>query len=62
MDCLQIDWANVAREDTFVRDEFYESIQAPKWIDFTAPLGPVDDNEWFSANAFGKPYPPSYFT
>jgi hypothetical protein len=54
MDCLQIDWADVAREDAFVRDEFYESIQAPKWIDFTAPLEPVDDHEWFGGNASGK--------
>ena len=53
MDCLQIDWGNVMADCTFERDEFYESIQAPKWIDFTAPLAPVDDDEWFCGSASG---------
>lgn len=45
MECLQIDWKNI--DDTFEKDEFYENIQAPKWIDFTIPLQPVDDHAWF---------------
>ncbi|MCO5583709.1 hypothetical protein L7F22_037623 [Adiantum nelumboides] len=49
MECLQIDWKNL--DHTFERDDFYESIQAPKWIDFTAPLQHVDDHEWFCGKA-----------
>ena len=49
MDCLQIDWDNI--DHTFVRDEFYENIQAPKWIDFNAPFQPIDDFEWFCAKS-----------
>eukprot|EP00250_Pteridium_aquilinum_P020510 c24840_g1_i1 orf=472-2889(+) len=45
MECLQIDWKNI--DATYEKDEFYESIQAPKWIDFTVPLQPVDDHAWF---------------
>eukprot|EP00250_Pteridium_aquilinum_P020511 c24840_g2_i1 orf=728-3208(+) len=49
MECLQFDWKNI--DDTFERDEFYENIQAPKWIDFTAPVAPADDHEWFCGKA-----------
>ncbi|KAH7437411.1 hypothetical protein KP509_05G069800 [Ceratopteris richardii] len=31
----------------FVKDDFYESIEAPMWIDFDSPEEPVDDEEWF---------------
>ncbi|MCO5609539.1 hypothetical protein L7F22_063768 [Adiantum nelumboides] len=35
----------------FVKDDFYESIQAPKWRDFDLPEEPVDDHEWFCRRA-----------
>ncbi|KAI5055914.1 hypothetical protein GOP47_0029435 [Adiantum capillus-veneris] len=35
----------------FVKDEFYEGIQAPKWMDFDLPEEPVDDHEWFCRRA-----------
>ena len=40
--------------DTFLKDEFYENIQAPKWIDFDLPEAPVDDHEWFCKRAGKK--------
>ncbi|GLJ14137.1 hypothetical protein SUGI_0226900 [Cryptomeria japonica] len=39
---------------TFVKEEFYESIQAPRWIDFTLPVPQeplIDDNAWFCVRA-----------
>lgn len=35
----------------FVKDEFYESFEAPKFHDFTAPEEPIDPDAWFSAKA-----------
>ncbi|MCO5558840.1 hypothetical protein L7F22_012428 [Adiantum nelumboides] len=45
MDCLPLDWKCI--DGSFEKDDFYETIQAPKWIDFTAPVQPVDDHAWF---------------
>ncbi|XP_057849576.1 uncharacterized protein LOC131060387 isoform X1 [Cryptomeria japonica] len=45
MDVLNIDWKNI--DSRFVRDEFYENIRAPKWLDFLALEEPVDDDAWF---------------
>ncbi|KAH9314235.1 hypothetical protein KI387_022862 [Taxus chinensis] len=39
---------------SFCKEEFYESIQAPKWIDFTLPRPQepdTDDNVWFCIRA-----------
>ncbi|KAH7446025.1 hypothetical protein KP509_01G033400 [Ceratopteris richardii] len=49
MECFRIDWKNI--DTRYEREEFYENIQAPKWIDFSAPLQPVDDHEWFCIKA-----------
>jgi hypothetical protein len=35
----------------FVKDEFYESFEAPKFHDFTTPEEPIDPDAWFSAKA-----------
>ncbi|ERN11772.1 uncharacterized protein LOC18439974 [Amborella trichopoda] len=46
MEVLEIDWKNI--DSRFVRDEMYESIKAPKWVDFLEPDESVDDDEaWF---------------
>ncbi|KAI5068528.1 hypothetical protein GOP47_0016873 [Adiantum capillus-veneris] len=45
MDCFPLDWKCI--DGSFEKDDFYETIQAPKWIDFSAPLQPVDDHAWF---------------
>lgn len=45
MEVLDIDWKNI--DSRFVKDEFYEGIRAPKWLDFLAPEEPVDDDAWF---------------
>ncbi|XP_073155174.1 uncharacterized protein [Henckelia pumila] len=45
MDVAIIDWKNV--DSRFVRDEMYELINAPKWIDFLASDDAVDDEAWF---------------
>lgn len=45
MEVLDIDWKNI--DSRSVKDEFYEGIRAPKWLDFLAPEEPVDDDAWF---------------
>ncbi|KAH9302067.1 hypothetical protein KI387_013650, partial [Taxus chinensis] len=45
MDVLNIDWKNI--DSRFERDDFYEDIRAPKWLDFLALEEPVDDDAWF---------------
>ncbi|KZV47247.1 hypothetical protein F511_07670 [Dorcoceras hygrometricum] len=45
MDVGVIDWKNV--DSRFERDEMYELINAPKWIDFLTSEDPVDDEAWF---------------
>ncbi|KAL8155063.1 uncharacterized protein LOC141661776 [Apium graveolens] len=43
MDVAVIDW----KDSKFVKDEALENINAPQWVDFTAPFQPVDDDSWF---------------
>ncbi|KAL1802609.1 hypothetical protein ACET3Z_031256 [Daucus carota] len=43
MDVAVIDW----KDSKFVKDEALENINAPQWVDFNAPLQPVDDDSWF---------------
>ncbi|RWW81504.1 hypothetical protein BHE74_00010092 [Ensete ventricosum] len=46
MEPANIDWKNI--ESRSVRDEAYENINAPKWLDLAAPdASPVDDDAWF---------------
>ncbi|KAI3445018.1 hypothetical protein Pfo_001683 [Paulownia fortunei] len=45
MEVAIIDWKSI--ESRFVKDEVYEHINAPKWVDFSAPDDPVDDDAWF---------------
>ncbi|XP_009396387.2 uncharacterized protein LOC103981391 isoform X1 [Musa acuminata AAA Group] len=46
MEPADIDWKNI--ESRYVRDEAYENINAPKWLDLTGPDAfPVDDDAWF---------------
>ncbi|KAK6143150.1 hypothetical protein DH2020_023498 [Rehmannia glutinosa] len=45
MEVAIIDWKSI--DSRFVKDELYEHINAPKWVDFSAPDDPVDDEAWF---------------
>lgn len=45
MEVAIIDWKTI--DSRFVKDELYEHINAPKWVDFSAPDDPVDDEAWF---------------
>ncbi|KAJ4795752.1 interferon-activable protein [Rhynchospora pubera] len=47
MEPADIDWKRVVSR--FVRDEAFENINAPKWVDLTDPDAsfPVDDDAWF---------------
>ncbi|PIM99308.1 hypothetical protein CDL12_28192 [Handroanthus impetiginosus] len=45
MEVAIIDWKNI--DSRFVKDELYEHINAPKWVDFSTPDDPVDDEAWF---------------
>ncbi|KAJ8486511.1 hypothetical protein OPV22_018996 [Ensete ventricosum] len=46
MEPADIDWDNI--ESRYVRDEAYENIDAPKWVDLAGPdESPVDDDAWF---------------
>ncbi|WOL17613.1 hypothetical protein Cni_G26406 [Canna indica] len=46
MEPANIDWKNV--ESRFIRDEAYENINAPMWLDLAAPDAvSVDDEAWF---------------
>ncbi|KAJ0098620.1 hypothetical protein Patl1_20569 [Pistacia atlantica] len=45
MEPENIDWSNI--ESVFEEDSAYENINAPKWIDLSAPPEPVDDDTWF---------------
>ncbi|KAL0410753.1 UNVERIFIED_CONTAM: hypothetical protein Slati_3665000 [Sesamum latifolium] len=45
MEVAVIDWKSI--DTRFVEDELYEYINAPKWVDFSAPDDPVDDEAWF---------------
>ncbi|XP_038974768.1 uncharacterized protein LOC103724109 [Phoenix dactylifera] len=46
MQLADVDWKNI--KSKYVRDEVYEHINAPKWINLAAPdASPVDDEAWF---------------
>ncbi|XP_073277281.1 uncharacterized protein [Primulina huaijiensis] len=53
MDVAIIDWKNV--DSRYVRDEMYELINAPKWIDFLASDVPLDDEAWFCRPSCNHP-------
>ncbi|GMJ02313.1 hypothetical protein like AT3G52110 [Hibiscus trionum] len=40
-----IDWNNI--ESIFEEDDTYENINAPKWVDLSAPSQSIDDDVWF---------------
>lgn len=46
MEVAVIDWKSI--DTRFVRDELFENINAPKWVDFLSiDDNPVDDEAWF---------------
>ncbi|KAH6814339.1 hypothetical protein C2S51_023357 [Perilla frutescens var. frutescens] len=45
MEVAIIDWKTI--DSRVVVDDLYEHINAPKWVDFSAPNDPVDDEAWF---------------
>ncbi|CAL5330819.1 unnamed protein product [Camellia sinensis] len=45
MEPAKIDWKSI--NSVFVEDDLYEHINAPKWLDFSAPDQSVDDEAWF---------------
>ncbi|XP_057495370.1 uncharacterized protein LOC130780405 isoform X2 [Actinidia eriantha] len=45
MEPAKIDWATI--NSVFAVDDLYEHINAPKWVDFSAPDQSVDDEAWF---------------
>lgn len=46
MEVAIIDWKNI--DSKFVKDELYENLNAPKWVDLAAAADdPVDDEAWF---------------
>ncbi|KAL3832951.1 hypothetical protein ACJIZ3_007687 [Penstemon smallii] len=54
MEVAIIDWKNI--DSRFVKDEVYEHINAPKWVDFSNPLDdPVDDEAWFCRPSCNHP-------
>ncbi|GFP84852.1 hypothetical protein PHJA_000629000 [Phtheirospermum japonicum] len=53
MEVAIIDWENI--DSRFVKDELYEHINAPKWVDFSGPDEPVDDEAWFCRPSCNHP-------
>lgn len=45
MEVAVIDWKSI--DSRFVKDEVYENINAPQWVDFSAPDASVNDESWF---------------
>lgn len=45
MEHESIDWNNI--ESIFEEDDTYENINAPKWVDLSAPCETMDDEAWF---------------
>ncbi|KAK3017297.1 hypothetical protein RJ639_006896 [Escallonia herrerae] len=45
MEVAVIDWKSL--DSKFVKDELYEHISAPQWVDLSAPDVSVDDEAWF---------------
>jgi hypothetical protein len=53
MESFEVDCGGRRCRESFETDEFYESIEAPKFYDFTAPEEPIDPEAWFNANPGG---------
>ncbi|XP_057978674.1 uncharacterized protein LOC131165045 [Malania oleifera] len=45
MEPAKIDWRSI--ESTFVKDDLYEHINAPQWVDFSVCEDSVNDEAWF---------------
>ncbi|XP_052211323.1 LOW QUALITY PROTEIN: uncharacterized protein LOC127814101 [Diospyros lotus] len=45
MEPAKIDWKAI--DSVFEVDDLYEHINAPTWVDFSAPDQPLDDESWF---------------
>ncbi|KAA8520250.1 hypothetical protein F0562_014506 [Nyssa sinensis] len=45
MEPVKIDWKTI--NSVFFEDDFYERINAPQWVDLSAPEESVDDESWF---------------
>ncbi|PSS12006.1 RRNA biogenesis protein [Actinidia chinensis var. chinensis] len=45
MEPAKIDWATI--NSVFAVDDLYEHINAPKWVDFSAPDQSIDEEAWF---------------
>ncbi|CAM6019678.1 unnamed protein product [Sphagnum balticum] len=50
MESFEVDCGGRRCRESFETDEFYESIEAPKFYDFTAPEEPIDPEAWFNGN------------
>jgi hypothetical protein len=53
MESFEVDCGGRRCRESFETDEFYESIEAPKFYDFTAPEEPIDPEAWFNGNPGG---------
>ncbi|GLT96113.1 hypothetical protein SLE2022_137590 [Rubroshorea leprosula] len=53
MESEDIDWNNI--ESVFEEDNVYENINAPKWVDLSAPCEHVDDEAWFCKSGCKHP-------
>ncbi|KAK6928710.1 hypothetical protein RJ641_004915 [Dillenia turbinata] len=53
MEPVKIDWENI--DSKFVEDDLYEHINAPKWVDFSAPDIPDNDEAWFCRSDCNHP-------
>ncbi|KAL2514507.1 hypothetical protein Fot_28478 [Forsythia ovata] len=53
MEVAVIDWKTI--DSRFERDEVYEHINAPQWVDFSVPGDPVDDEAWFCRPSCNHP-------
>ncbi|KAL3516509.1 hypothetical protein ACH5RR_023411 [Cinchona calisaya] len=45
MEVAVIDWKCL--DSRFVKDDIYENISAPQWVDFSAPDASIDVESWF---------------
>ncbi|CAK9192365.1 unnamed protein product [Sphagnum troendelagicum] len=50
MESFEVDCGGCRCRESFETDEFYESIEAPKFYDFTAPEEPIYPEAWFNGN------------
>ncbi|GKV34653.1 hypothetical protein SLEP1_g43011 [Rubroshorea leprosula] len=53
MESEDIDWNNI--ESVFEEDDAYENINAPKWVDLSAPCECVDNEAWFCKSGCKHP-------